>query len=776
VNLPADSPIPNPFSWSHTGFAESAEQSVPLGNGDFCANAWLTRDGYLNLYLAKSDALGARAELLKIGYVRIGFEGNPFDGQSPTLTLDLKRGVLGCTVEDAGAPAVTFECWIDAHNDVLEYRARTREAQVLRVESILLRPKPRRFARPGSPWAGEPSNMFYAMFREDETELLLDADFRMDAGPHRLAWAHRNSYSVRDDNLKVLGLTAYADDVPDPLKDNTFGSLVVAQGCIKTGEGRLEAASPGREHRCQVYIHVAQTESADQWLLELLKKPLREESDAARKSAHEAWWNAKYSNSYIVPHGSAEADKVAAGYQLQRYVTLCAGRGVNPMHFNGSLFTVGWQVHTFLSGLEHCDPDYRRWGSMFMFQNTRLNYWPLLVAGDLDCFRPWVEFMRRILPIAIAMCREYFGIEGIIMFEGMSHFGTPVHQGFSKFQDVRAAMKSFWGASYRSCVLEAVLLLLDYYAFSNDRETLKGVIIPYLDGVCAFYSGHYRRDAEGKLLIEATALETYHDALNPMPDVAGLRTVFTEALRLGADTLSAEQISAYTALLECVPELPTRPAPHDYGFEAGMVVKYDHVVNLSRPAPVSQPGESLLAPAQLVRTQAWNIENPELYAVFPYRQVTVARGNLDLGRRSYHDRMFHHSLGWAQDPIQAACLGLADEARRQVARRYDQRHAFAIFPAFWRANFDWIPDQDNGGVANKALQAMLIQYDEDQVYLLPAWPGQWDVEFAVFAPGGHCIAGSVRDGTLSLESMPGCEALQYDAATCTRFTLPGWPS
>ncbi len=33
-----------------------------------------------------------------------------------------------------------------------------------------------------------------------------------------------------------------------------------------------------------------------------------------------------------------------------------------------------------------------------------------------------------------------------------------------------------------------------------------------------------------------------------------------------------------------------------------------------------------------------------------------------------------------------------------------------------------------------ALQRMLVQYEGDEIYLFPAWPKNWDVEFKVYAP------------------------------------------
>jgi hypothetical protein len=70
------------------------------------------------------------------------------------------------------------------------------------------------------------------------------------------------------------------------------------------------------------------------------------------------------------------------------------------------------------------------------------------------------------------------------------------------------------------------------------------------------------------------------------------------------------------------------------------------------------------------------------------------------------------------------------------------------FDAFWGPNYDWIPDQDHGGILLKALQAMLLQTDGERIYLLPAWPMDWDVTFKLHAPHRTIIEGEVRDGRI----------------------------
>ena len=46
------------------------------------------------------------------------------------------------------------------------------------------------------------------------------------------------------------------------------------------------------------------------------------------------------------------------------------------------------------------------------------------------------------------------------------------------------------------------------------------------------------------------------------------------------------------------------------------------------------------------------------------------------------------------------------------------------------------------------LQEMLLQTNGEQIYLLPAWPRDWDVDFKLLAPYQTTIEGSVRNGKL----------------------------
>jgi len=66
----------------------------------------------------------------------------------------------------------------------------------------------------------------------------------------------------------------------------------------------------------------------------------------------------------------------------------------------------------------------------------------------------------------------------------------------------------------------------------------------------------------------------------------------------------------------------------------------------------------------------------------------------------------------------------------------------------WGPNYDWTPDQCHGSVAMTALQRMLLQYEGNEIYLFPAWPKEWDVDFKLHAPFNTTIEVQLKDGNV----------------------------
>ena len=167
------------------------------------------------------------------------------------------------------------------------------------------------------------------------------------------------------------------------------------------------------------------------------------------------------------------------------------------------------------------------------------------------------------------------------------------------------------------------------------------------------------------------------------------------------------------------------------------------------PVPMGEvKGQKVLRPAESFSDGA-NYENPELYAVFPFRLYGVGRPDLDLARATYNLRGHRANFGWCQDSIQAACLGLGDEAARLVAARAAKSNPEHRFPAMWGPNFDWTPDQDHGNNILTTVQNMVLQSDGRRLFLLPAWPKNWNAAFKLHAPYQTIIEGAVHNGVLA---------------------------
>jgi hypothetical protein len=254
---------------------------------------------------------------------------------------------------------------------------------------------------------------------------------------------------------------------------------------------------------------------------------------------------------------------------------------------------------------------------------------------------------------------------------------------------------------------------------------LRDTLIPTANDALRYYLTRFKRDAQGKLLITPTqSVETYwYEVVNDTPSVAGLNSVVARLLALS-------------------PALTTR---EDRAF-------WEQVNSATPTVPIEKSASSSrILPAERFNPKRSNVENPELYAVWPFRLFGVGRPEVETGRVTFQKRHEKSTVGWSYDAHCAAYLGLAEEAARQLARKAANSHPGHRFPAMWGPNYDWLPDQDHGSCLMLTLQTMLIQPVGDKIYLLPAWPKDWSASFKLHAPNRTTIEGRVRDGKLVLD-------------------------
>jgi hypothetical protein len=410
-----------------------------------------------------------------------------------------------------------------------------------------------------------------------------------------------------------------------------------------------------------------------------------------------------------------EAAYVSQMYHLQRFVTACAGRGAYPIKFNGSLFTVP-------PGPSEEDPDYRRWGPGYWWQNTRLPYISLCTSGDFDLQRPLFRmYADELLPLCKYRTRLYLGHDGAFYPECLMFWGAVFSEtyGWTPFDERQDKLQeSGWHKWEWVGGLELAWMMLDYYDHTLDRDFLRRTALPFTREMLTFFEQHYPTNVQGQLVMHPSqALETWWRCTNAMPELAGCLAVTTRLLALPADLASASDRESWQRLRTKLPPLPLREVKR----------------------------RRALAPAEFFAEKR-NIENPELYPVFPFRLFAFNRPNADWATEALHQRWDQGNHGWRQDDIFTAYLGLTDEAREYLVGRARSHDRGERFPAFWGPNYDWTPDQDHGGVLMKTFQAMLLQSDGPRIFLLPAWPKDWNVEFKLHAPQQTLVECVYRDG------------------------------
>ena len=256
--------------------------------------------------------------------------------------------------------------------------------------------------------------------------------------------------------------------------------------------------------------------------------------------------------------------------------------------------------------------------------------------------------------------------------------------------------------------------------------------MPLIKSCLTFFNEHYQYlakqrgaktfDADGHLILyPGSGGETFKMAYNATSTVAALKTVTSRMLELSDKYLSADERKEWSLFLQRIPPISFREFN----------------------------GHKTISPAKLWE-RINNTEPTQLYPVFPWGVYGVGKPDLDVAINTWKlDTLalkFRSYVGWKQDNIWAACLGLTNEAAKFALLKLSD--SGRRFPAFWGPGFDWAPDHNWGGSGMIGLQEMLMQVDGKKIYLLPSWPKNWNIHFKLHAPYNTTVEAIVKDGKL----------------------------
>ena len=697
------------------GQSENSWGSMPIGNGDIGSNAWVDKKGDLTLIISKTDSHSEIGRLLKIGKIKISFTPNLLSESTFFQELDLKTGMIKITSKKNNQ-VFELNCWVDANNPAIHIEGKSNLSFSAVVTNQVWR-------KEASPLIGNERHSGYGVaFREEP--FLKEVDTVM-KNKNSLIWSHENKTSIWQMTLDNQNISDFNKEGKDPLINQHFGALVKGKNLVNINDTTLKTAASTKNFSLTVVVKKMQTKDLKTWEADIVRtyNVISQQNHQAQINAHKTWWKNFWNNHYIIVDSKNEAEKtfkITQGYMLQRYTTACSGRGSLPIKFNGSIFTVDVNEN-LASGLKGYDADYREWGGNYWFQNTRLIYWSMFYAGDLAFIKPFFNLYKNALPLAKYRTKKYFNHEGAYFTETLTPWGSYLidNYGWDRKGKQDGVSDNLYIRYYWQGGLELCTMLFEYFEYTNDASFFQEEALPFIKEIITFYDKHYERDEKGKLLISpAQSLETYQKGVtNPLPEIAGLHWVLNKTIEHKA-FIKDQSITATVKRLQT--ELPEIP------------------IGLLNGKKVLLAGSNL--------GERVNIENPELYAVFPYRFFTKGKPNEDIGIETFENRLYKKFVGWHQDGIQAALLGLTQTAKQAVTENFSMKHKGSRFPSFWGPNYDWLPDQDHGSVSMLTLQHMLIQTEREEVMLFPAWPEDWEVKFKLHIPNNKIIQGAYKQG------------------------------
>src|SRR5690606_28389703 len=132
----------------------------------------------------------------------------------------------------------------------------------------------------------------------------------------------------------------------------------------------------------------------------------------------------------------------------------------------------------------------------------------------------------------------YYGHKGAFFPETMLFYGPYGNSDYGwdrngrEDGDVRSGyVKRYWQGG-----LELGTMMLEFYKHTGDQKFLEELALPIISEVITFFLTHWPLDPNGKIrYYSAKALITYWDVKDPLPEIAGMKTVLSELLALPKD-------------------------------------------------------------------------------------------------------------------------------------------------------------------------------------------------------------------------------------------------
>ncbi|MFI5757273.1 glycosyl hydrolase family 95 catalytic domain-containing protein [Streptomyces sp. NPDC051569] len=404
------------------------------------------------------------------------------------------------------------------------------------------------------------------------------------------------------------------------------------------------------------------------------------------------WWHAFWEKSFVqYSNGSGEADYMENVYYLSTYMIAAGGYGNYPFHFiNGDFRSTG---------------DATKWSNAYWYWNQRDVYNSFLASNHTDLLAGFNRLYSRNSDALKAYTRTRYNVDGIWVPETMGWDGN-----------ARGTVNSDYTQDIWSTGAEAAYNMYLQYTYTNDTEYLRTTAYPFMREIAKFYQAKLSLDSgTGKYYVASSnSHETYWDVPNAITDLAAVRNLFPLAIKVGSQLgLDADLRPQWQRVLDNLIAYPS-----------------DANTYLPHTPPISQTR---------------NNENVAAELIWPYDITGIGYPDQQKAVNTWNSRPFPYGNVWSNDAVQAARLGLGDQAfqgMKTMLRKYQ------TYP-------NGMTDNTNGvfeylGVHLSAMNESLLQSYNDKIRVFPAVPtdSTFTGKFSLLAKGGFTVSSEREAGEI----------------------------
>lgn len=463
--------------------------------------------------------------------------------------LDMERGVAAQKWLDGGF-SVSREVFVSRAEDVAVYRL-TAESESLSAEQIAYKLQLNAYRNEGE----EPTDAIKSIWNAAQTETVCEDG--------HTAWLYFHSERTgKGQETKGFGAVA---------------RVIAAGGCVTGSDDGVKVCGAGQvlivirlyvdEARENAWrkLHDALSEQEQDYELLLeksveLHKPLYHSAELSLGGAKAPDFGWTRSNEELVMEAFSERQSVELIEKLWhygRYLFICGSNPcANPFPLYG-LWGGGYQP---------------QWCHNMANENMQMIYWHSLCGNLIEFDQAIFKYMNERIPVFEENGRKLFGIDGIYMTAGT----TP---GVAAPTQVVPVIINWVGAA--GWIAQHYH---QYFLYTGDREYVRTVLLPYMDGVAKFYEAFVRFTEEDGIekikfypsvspentpvnFMPPEGVQMAHPmptTINSTIDLAILKEFFTNLLdvcrRCGDLGFPEERMKLWKRILQSIPEYKTNEA------------------------------------------------------------------------------------------------------------------------------------------------------------------------------------------------------------------------